>query len=44
MSFRFANNGKTLAVGDTEDSSNATGIDDNPDKSSVPRSGAVWLY
>jgi hypothetical protein len=40
----FANDGKTLLIGDQEDDSNATGIDGNRDDASLRDAGALWLY
>ncbi|HLA70758.1 MAG TPA: hypothetical protein VK624_04550 [Steroidobacteraceae bacterium] len=40
----FANNGKTLLIADSEDSSNATGINGDRDDTSFSSAGALWLY
>ena len=36
--------GHVLAVGSPYDASKATGIDGDREDSSIPASGAVWLY
>lgn len=40
----FANDGKTLLIGDQEDDSNATGIDGDREDASLRDAGALWLY
>ncbi|HET7809590.1 MAG TPA: hypothetical protein VFL16_03365 [Steroidobacteraceae bacterium] len=44
MDFSLANDGKTLVIGQPNESSKATGIDGNRYDSSASRSGAAWLY